>query len=444
MIGFIAAVDVHASEHRLLIVLIQLCVIVAAARAAGIVARRMGQPAVVGEVVAGLMLGPSLFGHFFPGLSAQVFDPATKPVFETLKEIGLVFLLFIVGLELEISHLKSGGRTALGIGVAGIVIPFAMGWALAVWLYPQVAGALNVNGLPIDRLGFLLFMGTAMCITAMPVLGRILVELKIIRTRLGAITLTAAAVGDVIGWILLASVSAIVRAEFDPMKSVYMMLESLAFLGVILFVARPLLKRYLWTHIKDGELSLNGMALLCVVLFLCAIATSLIGIFAVFGAFLLGAAISDEHDFRQAVTSHLRQFVTVFFVPIFFTYSGLQTDIGSLQGAAMWAAAVIVIVVAVAGKFGACTLAARSGGFSWRESTCVGVMMNTRGLMELIVVNVGYQLGVLPKSVFCMLVLMAVVTTIMTTPALMLMMPGTELESHIRQSGFASSKPAAP
>lgn len=386
----------------------------------------------VGEIAAGLILGPSVFGKLAPELSAAVFDASVAPIFLVLAQLGLIFLLFLIGLEFDFRHVRTNARSSLLISIMGIVLPFTLGWLLAGLLYPHLESH-------VDKRGFSLFMGTAMSITAIPILGRIMMELDITRTRVGAITITAAAIDDAAGWIILAAVSAMARANFHLVDSLTMMVETIAFALLMIFVAKPALGWWVRRSLQagGGVLSLNAMAILFVVLFLCAIATNLIGIFAIFGAFILGASLSSEQEFREAVARQLRNFVTAFFLPIFFTYTGLRTDIGTLHSGTMWLFAGLVSAAAIAGKFGGCTLAARAGGMSMRESACVGVMMNTRALMELIVINVGYELGVIPKSVFCMLVLMALLTTVMTTPILLRLMKGTELEPCIARSGFA-------
>jgi Kef-type K+ transport system membrane component KefB len=281
-------------------------------------------------------------------------------------------------------------------------------------------------------------MGTAMAITAIPVLGRIMIELGITRTRLAAITISAAAGEDAVGWVLLATVVAGTRAAFDPRQTAIMIAWTLAFVAFMVFAARPLLLQLVRRTLAagQGELSVTAVAGLWVLIFQCAIATNLIGIFAVFGAFLLGAVLSSEEDFRAAVNRRLRDFVMGFFLPILFAYTGLRTNIGSLGTWQLWVLAALVSLVAISGKLAGCALAARLSGFSLRESTCIGVMMNTRGLMELIVINVGKDLGVIPDSVFCMLVLMAMLTTMMTTPLLLRLARSTELEAAIEASGF--------
>lgn len=443
-------------EDLLIPVLTQLIVIVAVARAAGIAARKLGQPIVVGEIVAGLLLGPSLFGALFPDLFAAVFKPnlpgvedaltraAFPKIFESFKEIGLIFLLFLIGLEFEFGHLKRHGRAALTISLVGVILPFALGAGLAPVIHPYVGD--GPNGGPVDLFGMTLFLGVAMSITAIPILGRMMIEMGINRTRLGAITITAAAVDDCCGWILLATVAALAKAKFHLADTAIMVALTVAFGLGMQFLVRPVLVRYFTASLKanGGTLSLNAFAVMIVVLFLSAIATAQIGIFAIFGAFILGAVLSDQHEFRLAVTAKVRDFVTAFFLPIFFTYTGLRTEISSLAGFEMWLICAAVCAAALIGKFVGCGLAAKVSGFSNREAGIIGVMMNTRALMELIVINVGYDLGVIPKSLFCMLVIMAVLTTVMTTPILLRLRRGTEIEAPIERSGFLrADRPAA-
>jgi Kef-type K+ transport system membrane component KefB len=441
-------------EEMLLPLLIQLVLIIAAARVFAVLFRRIGQPAVVGEITAGLVLGPSVLGRLWPELHSAIFHPALaglppdaadlllSRVLTALAEVGLLLLLFLIGLEFDFSHLRWHGKSALGISVAGIAVPFGLGVALGAWMHPVVAA--GVPWLP-----FLLFMGTAMSITAIPVLGRIMLDLGITRSRLAAITISAAALNDAIGWILLAAVSALARSyqgaegAFNPWHTAGMVGATLAFAAGMVFVARPLLVRFARRAVEagKGELSVNALSAIVVVLLLCAMATNLIGIFAVFGAFFLGAVLSTEHAFRDAVNRRLSDLVTCFFLPVFFAYTGLRTRIDTLHSAHLRALAAAVSGAAILGKFGGCAAAARLGGLSLRDSACVGSMMNTRGLMELIVINVGKDLGVIPDSVFCMLVLMALLTTFMTTPLLVRLARGSELEALIRESGFHRHPP---
>ncbi len=420
------------SEHLLLTVIIQLIVIIAASRLFGAIFRKLGQPQVCGEIAAGLVLGPSLFGGMFPGLFHTVFNPSVSSIFTTMSQLGLVLLMFLIGLEFDFGHLGDNRHAALSISVIGIIIPFGFGFALGKYMHPTL-------GLVGSSFNFSLFMAAAMSITAIPTLGRIMIELNIHRTRIGSLTISAAAAGDAAGWIILALVTAIARSTFDPFQLSLMIAEVLLFCFVMWFAIRPLVIRWSRTVLGNsgGELTLDSLALLLILIFVAAICTSLIGIFSIFGAFFLGAILYDQTELVAAIRRRLSDFVTVFFLPIFFTYTGLRTDIGSMGGSGLWFLCGLVLLAATAGKFGGCMLAARANGLPWRESSIIGALMNTRGLMELIVINIGYDLGIIPKSVFFMLVFMAVVTTYMTAPVLRKLVPDSEIEKEYSASTFA-------
>jgi Kef-type K+ transport system membrane component KefB len=437
------------TEDLLLPVLVQLAVLIIVARVVAMIFRRFGQPAVVGETAAGLLLGPSVLGWLFPDLWQALFYPAFDGVpgelsniaigriFAIISQLGLIFLLFLVGLEFDFSHLKRHGRGALAISAAGVAVPFALGLAIAPLLLPRVEPHPD-SGQPVPALGFMLFLGVALAITALPVLARMMLEWNITRTRVGTVTISAAAVDDATGWVLLGSVAAIVRNEFDPLGALQTLGLAVGFALFMIFLARPFLVRWARAALKrgNGDLGLTDLTLVLVTLLLCSIATNLIGIFDVFGAFLLGAVLSGEPEFRAAVSRRLRDLVTAFFLPVFFTYTGLRTDVRSVGSAEMWLLAGLILTAAIVGKFAGCGFAARAAGFANREAALVGAMMNTRGLMELVVINVGYELRVIPRSVYCMLVLMALVTTVMTTPIVRRLARGTELEKPIEKSGF--------
>src|SRR5713226_5634885 len=352
------------TENILLTVIVQLIVIITSARVFAALFRRMGQPLVCGEIAAGLILGPSLFGGMFPTLFHQIFNPSVGPVFAIMSQIGLILLMFLIGLEFDFGHLSDNRRTALSVSAVGILLPFSLGLLLGRWMH----AALGLSG---SWVSFSLFMGAAMSITAIPILGRIMVELNINRTRIGSLTISAAAVDDASGWIILALVTAIARATLDPIKLTLMVGETVVFALLMVRVVRPLLKRWIAHELRrnQGALSLSGLAILLILLFLAAIATNLIGIFSIFGAFFLGAILFDEAEFRHAVQARVRDFVTVFFLPIFFTYTGLRTEIGTMTGGPLWVMCGLVLLAAVVGKFGGCTLAARFNGLPWRQAS---------------------------------------------------------------------------
>lgn len=447
----IEALKLAHVEAVLLPVLVQLIVIILAARLAATLFRKLGQSGVVGEIAVGLILGPSLLGQipavhqlFHPAIDnvpPELADQVFRWIFTILAQLGLILMLFLVGLDVDFSHLQWHGPAALAISLTGIVIPFGLGIAIAPLLlaspdlgvHPAAVG-------PPPFWHFALFLGVALAITALPVLARLLFDLNIQRTKLGAVGITAAAVDDAMGWILLATVAAVVNgaqraAEDVSLAPTFIMLaQTLGFAVVMIFGVRPLVPRLTPYLMKDETLSVMGLAILLCAVLTCAILTNLIGIFAIFGAFLLGAVLSAENALREAVAKSMRDFVATFFMPIFFTYTGLRTEVQSLGSVSLWLLCGLVLAAAIVGKFGGCFLAALATGFSRRESAAIGAMMNTRGLMELVVINVGYDLRVIPKSVFAMLVIMALVTTVMATPLLARFLRGTEYEKDLKRS----------
>ena len=400
-------------EQQLFTVLLQFTVIVLAARAASALFRKAGQPGVCGEMAAGLILGPSVFGRCFPHLFHTVFDASVGESITLFSQLGLVLLMFLIGMEFEFGHLRLYGRKAVSMSLVGVLAPFACGLLLAKLIYPWV-------GAGVSLLGFCLFTATAISITALPTLARILIEFGLNRTHIGVTAITAALLNDAAGWTILAVVDAMVQSHFHPLMAVRILLETIAFGAFLYFVVRPALKFWIRRVIKKegARISFTTVAIVLALVFGAAMITNRIGIFSLFGAFLMGAILFDESEFRQAVGSVLSDIVYVLFVPIFFMYTGLRTDIGSMSDPFLWVACILVIVVAALAKGGVCMLVGRVSGFSWRDSASLGVLMNTRGLMELIVVNVGYDLGVIPKSMFFMLTMMAVATTYMTAPLL--------------------------
>lgn len=443
-------------EAVVLPLLWQVGLIILAARLFAMLFRKLGQPTTVGEIAAGLIIGPSVLGKLAPGVYAAIFHPTLEGlslgmsdqlirwILTSFSQFGLILLLFLIGMEFDFKHLKVSGKAAVAVSFTGVCLPFALGILVASILLPHV-------GPGIDKLGFSLFLGTAMSITAIPILGRIMIEMGISRSRIGALTISAAAVDDALGWILLATVAAMVKSRLagdgavDWGHTALMLTETVLFAAAMVYVVRPLLKKWIATAMSRGrgELSLNNMAILLAILFACAIITNLIGIFAIFGAFVLGAILSEEAEFREAVNRKFKDFVTAFFLPIFFAYTGSRTDIGTLGTPLMWGLCGLVSLAAIVGKFGGCGMAAWLTGSPPREAACIGVMMNTRALMELVVVNVGKDLGVIPDSVYCMLVIMALLTTVMTTPILLRTMRGTEIEPMIEASGFLRVETAA-
>lgn len=431
-----------SAEQILFPILAQLVVILISARIMGYLVRFLGQPEVVGEIAAGLLLGPSFLGMWFPAIQAQIFPtivegvgPGILPAILTvLAQLGLLLLLFQVGLEFDFSHLKWSGMATFSISATGIVFPFGLGLLLAWFIHDRLG--IRADGTVVDFLPFALFIGTAMSITALPILGRLMIEWGITRTRLATITISAAALDDAVGWIILATVAAIASSAFDPLRLIGMIGASVGFFLLMLLVVAPRIRKWLGRLMakSGGEVSMVALSICMVLVFMSAMVTSKIGIFAIFGAFIAGAVLSPLPGLREAVSRRLREFTTAFFLPIFFAYTGLRTNIGSLNDGYLWGICALVMAAAIGGKLLGCLLAAKVSGYPWRESMLIGVLMNTRALMELIVINAGKDLGVLPDSLFTMFVLMALVTTVMTTPLFFLFNKGTEVESARRIS----------
>ncbi len=415
---------VHATETLLFFTLLQLAIIVLAARAGGVLAQRMGQSTAVGEIIIGILLGPSLFGLLAPDLFALVFRSAPPQPMMIMSQVGLLLLMFQIGLEFDFGHLKEGRnrRVVMAVSIAGMVAPFALGLLFAWLAPPWLVGTSN-------QLGFMLFVATAFSITALPILGRIMIEFNITRTRIGVIAISAAAVNDVIGWLLLALVSALSVSAFVPAEFALRVFGVVVFGAVCWWVVRPLLSRFVRAQMASyrdksdaGALPPTLMGVVIAVIFVGGMTTYKLGIFAIFGGFMAGVLLHQETAFAKAWQERVGSFVNVFFLPIFFTFTGLRTDIGALSRAA-WGWCALLIALATLGKFGGCWIAARWAGLNPMESRIVGIMMNTRALMELIIINVGFELGVIGKEVFTMLVLMAIFSTVITTPALRRWLP---------------------
>ena len=411
--------SVHATEQVLVATLIQLIVIILCARLAGSVARAVRQPRAVGEIVAGLMLGPSLFGHLFPDLSGAIFNAEAATPVLILSQIGLILLMFQIGSEFEFGHLRESQnkRAVFYVAIASICVPLVTGLLLGWWTAPILAPG-------IDGLTYCLFVGVAFAITAVPVLGRILREYSMTRTETGVIAITAAAANDVVGWLALAGVAAYASAQFSASLAAYQIGGILLLLLAFWFIGRPivdwLIRRF---PSEDGQPSNSLLAVVIALIFLAGIGTEKLGIFTIFGGFLLGLLFHRHHEFVAGWRRQVGQFVLVFFLPIFFTYTGLRTNVAGLDSVMDWVWCGGIILAAVAAKILPVYFASRLAGLGSQQSAILGALMNTRGLMELIVLNVGLSLGFVPPNVFTMLVIMAVVTTIMTGPLLQIMLP---------------------
>lgn len=413
-----ASSSVHAVEQALFFVLLQLIVIIAVARVAGELARRAGQPRAVGEILAGLVLGPSLLAQVAPEVSSYVFHSIPSLPVNMISQIGLILLMFQIGMDFDFGHLtdKRNRKAVSYVSLACIGLPFGLGFAIgqlsASWLAPGI-----------NPFAYSLFVATALSITAVPVLGRIMMEYNLTHTHIGAIAISAAAVNDVVGWILLAIISAVAASQFSLGNTLTQLGLFVVYIAACWWLVRPLLrwmlKRVDFSRGMPGDL----MALMLALVFISGLATYKLGIFAIFGGFMLGVLVHDHKEFVAAWKKSVGQFVLVFFLPVFFTYTGLRTDIAGLDSLTLWAWCLLILAAAMAGKLIGAYIGARLAGLSPYQASTIGVLMNTRALMELIVLNVGYDAGVIPGSVFAMLVIMAVATTIMTGPALRSQLP---------------------
>ncbi|WP_300008911.1 cation:proton antiporter [Pseudonocardia sp.] len=407
-------------KHVIAFVLLDIAIVVVAARLVGRLFRRLGQPAVIGEIVAGIALGPTLLGAL-PGQLDQVLFPAdVRPYLSVIAQLGLALFMFIVGLEVDLSLIRGRQRIAGAVAAGSLVLPFALGAGAALILYPLHAQA---QGETVNPLAFVLFLGVAMSITALPVLARILTERGMQRTRIGVLSLACAAINDVLGWSLLAIVVA-VAAGGSLGGALVIMGWTVLFVLVMFFAVRPLLARLVAWHARAGRLTPDILAVVLAGLFLSAWVTDLIGVHAIFGAFLFGAVMPrrDAAALSREILERLEQVSLLLLLPVFFVVAGLQVDIGAIGLSGVWQLA-LILLAAVAGKFLGAAVAARTQGMSQRESGALGLLMNTRGLTEIVILQVGVQLGVLDPTMFTLMVIMALVTTAMTGPLLRVFYP---------------------
>jgi Kef-type K+ transport system membrane component KefB len=391
-------------------VLLAVVVVIVAARGVGAIFKRLNQPPVMGEVLAGILLGPSFFGLFAPASSSFLFPPQVAPHLAVISQIGVILYMFLVGLELDTDLLRQRTQSSIAISHASIVVPFLLGAALALILYPSFS-LRNVSFVV-----FALFLSVSMSVTAFPVLARILTDLGIQKSRLGVLALACAAVDDVSAWCLLALVVSVIRAH--PDRVLLTVALTAAFNLVVLLAVR---RGALWLvgkQVAAGKTTRDMFAIVCVTLLLAGLTTEQIGIHAVFGAFLIGTVIPCESALARDIREKCEDLAVVLLLPVFFAFTGLRTQVGLLKEPRHWLICILIILVASLGKFGGGYAAARFTGSDWREAASLGVLLNTRGLMELIVLNMGLDLGVLSPTLFTMFVLMAVTTTLATTPVL--------------------------
>jgi Kef-type K+ transport system membrane component KefB len=398
-------------QHPLALLLLQVLAIVASARALGSLFAKIGQPPVIGEMIAGILLGPSLLGMVMPDFQAFLFPKDSLGPLQLLSQVGVILFMFVVGIELDLEHLRQKAHSAVLVSHSSILAPLVLGAAGALFLYPSLAPA----GIPFSA--FALFLGVAMSITAFPVLARILEDRGMSSTSLGNTAIACAAVGDVTAWCVLAVVVAIVQAD-GLGGSLITILLTLLFMAAMLLVVRPWVARL---HSQGGPIQSRGSGLLAGILlfvFAAALTTEVIGIHALFGAFLAGVCMPPEYGLRHFLRERLETFSSVFLLPLFFAFTGLRIHVGLLNDWQSWLVCLGIVALAITGKLGGTLLAARWTRMGWGDSFALGVLMNTRGLVELIVLNLGYDLGILSPKIFAMMVLMALITTFMTGPLL--------------------------
>lgn len=398
-------------NHSIGLLLLQIITIIIVARAFGWIFKKMGQPMVIGEILAGIVLGPSLLGLSLPEVSAFLFPPQSLGNLQILSQIGLILFMFVIGMELNLKVLRNKAHEAVVISHASIIVPFAAGLGLAYFIYSSHAPE------HVEFSSFALFIGISMSITAFPVLARIIQERGIHKTKLGAIVITCAAADDITAWCILAVVIAIVKAG-SFVSSLYTIALAIGYVIFMIKLVRPFLKRIGELSQTEKHLSKTLVALFFLVLLISSFITETIGIHALFGAFMAGTIMPDNMRFRNLFVEKIEDIALVLFLPLFFVISGLRTEIGLLNDPSLWRITGLIILVAVCGKFVGSALAAKFVGQNWKDSLTIGTLMNTRGLMELVVLNIGYDLGVLNAEIFAMMVIMALVTTFMTGPIL--------------------------
>ena len=404
------------------LLLTQIIVVLLAARVVGLIVRRLGQPQVVGEMLAGIALGPSILGAYAPAVSGVLFPPGSLGFLNALSQIGLLVFMFLVGLELEPKLIRERGRAAVVISHASIVAPFLLGAMLALLLYPTLAGE------RVTFTAFALFMGAAMSVTAFPVLARILSERRLLRTPTGALAIACAAIDDVSAWCILAVVVVIARASGATAAPGGLPLwatlgGSITYAALMMTVGHRLLCKLEDRYKRVGRVTQDMIAVLMVTMLASALFTEWLGVHALFGAFIVGAASPKAEGFVHAILERFEDVMVVLLLPLFFAFTGLRTEITLISGSSEWLICALIIAVAVVGKLGGSALAARSMSVPWREAAVLGILLNTRGLMELVILNVGLDIGVISRELFAMMVIMALATTFMTTPLVMWLTP---------------------
>ncbi len=413
--------------HTVVLVLVEVLIVIGLSRLVGLGFRWINQPLVIGEIVAGIMLGPSLFGLIAPELAAALFPSEVIPFLNVLSQVGLIFFMFLIGLELNPKYLRGNLKVAVLTSNFSIIVTFSLAIILSLLLYPQLSNA------RVSFTAFAMFLGAAMSITAFPVLARIITENNLQGSRLGTLALTCAAIDDLTAWCILAVAIAVARTG-SIASALPTIIASFVYIGFMLTLGRSALNRLARYYRRAGKLNQFALALIYLGVVASALITEQIGIHLIFGAFLLGAIMPKDADLVRELAIKTEDFVLIFLLPVFFAYSGLRTQIGLLNSPQLWVLCLAILVVAIGGKYIGAYTAARIGGVRHQEASALGWLMNTRGLTELIVLNIGLELGVISPILFTMLVIMALVTTFITSPMLERTYPKKLMELEVVQS----------
>ena len=407
--GFFSGLYKVNLQEALPRLLLQIIIIIILTQLLGWLFKKIGQPAVIGETVAGIILGPSLLGLLFPDIFHFIFPVESLPNLRFLSQIGLILFMFIIGMELDTRLLRKQAFEALIISHASILIPFTLGIFLSYYLYHTYGQT--------DFISFALFMGIAMSITAFPVLARIIRDRKLTDTKLGNLAISCAASDDVTAWCILAILIALIRSG-SGINGFFVVTMVLLYVFIMLVPVKKMLNKIQAAY-ENGKIAYNGlMAIMYSLMLLSSWCTEVIGIHALFGAFLAGIVIPKKDGLQKKIIDRISDVSMVMLLPLFFVYTGLRTNAGILNSSGLWISFLLILMCAVAGKFGGSTLIAKVLGQNWKDSLSIGALMNTRGLMELIVLNIGYDMHIISADIFSMMVLMALLTTMMTNPVL--------------------------
>ncbi|RHJ95210.1 cation:proton antiporter [Parabacteroides bouchesdurhonensis] len=407
--GLFIKLLIHHVESPIGILLLQIITILLTCRLFGWIFLKIGQPTVIGEIVAGIILGPSILGHLLPDVSGFLFPSESLANINILSQFGLILFMFAIGMELDITEVRKKLKETILISHTSTIVPFFFGMLTAYFVYEAYAD----KGTPF--LSFALFIGIAMSITAFPVLARIIQEKGLTKTHLGTISLASAANGDITAWCLLAVVVAIAQAG-TMLSAIYNITFSIIYIVIMFLAVRPFLRMIGHIYHNKEVIDKGLIAFIFLLLIISSYLTEILGLHALFGAFIAGVVMPGNIKFRKIMTEKVEDVSLALFLPLFFVSTGLRTEIGLLNSPELWWMCGIFILVAIAGKFGGALFSARFVGESWKDSLYIGALMNTRGLMELVVLTIGYEMNILPPTIFVMLVLMTLVTTFMTTP----------------------------